>query len=345
MLKTLTKLAKGRRKIPVLNTIRLKDGIATATDLDVYVSVPVSGYSHADEDKTYHAHGFDKGLVFKTEIPATDFPEMNKKGRVCGEAELNAAQIEAFKWVFLAASKKETPYYLNGIYFGAEDIVATDGNRLHSFKHPVKWGLEAEAKPKKKPAAKKGKKAEATEPAPERTPIKDAILPSGAVRIILSMLAETKAKSFCIEFHDTLHFTCRIPGGAVIEGKLIDATYPDIKNSIPTHPAENRTPFNPAEIKAIMPELEVLSKVSGTHHRKLIISTEKGSAWLSTSDPKSAKRFPISMNLPFTAGFNVKYLAEMCAGMMEYGDSTTHFKVTDRRGGIEKMGVIMPCRV
>lgn len=115
MLKTLTKLAKGRATIPVLNTIRIKDGIATATDMDVYVSVPVSGYSHADgdEDLTYHAHGFDKGLVFKSEIPASDFPELSTKGRVCGEAELNAAQIEAFKWVFLAASKEETRFYPN----------------------------------------------------------------------------------------------------------------------------------------------------------------------------------------------------------------------------------------
>jgi DNA polymerase III sliding clamp (beta) subunit (PCNA family) len=335
MLKTLTKLAKGRATIPVLNTIRIKDGIATATDMDVYVSVPMSGFNKADwdEDLTYNAHGFDKGLVFKSEIPASDFPELPTKGRVCGKTELNAAQIEAFKWVMLAQSKDKTRYYLNGIYFGAEDIVAADGHRLHSFKHPMKWGLHEQGKKSKK-------KDEA-----ERTPITSAILPSGAIKIILAMIAETKAKSFSIEFHDTLHFTCLIPGGVVIEGKLVDRTFPDWRGVVPTHPKKNRTVFDPAEIKAIMPELEVLAKVSGIYHTTLAIATANGEAWIPIATPKNAKRFPVSMKLPFTAGFNIKYLTEMCGGVMEYGDSSTPFKVTDKSGGVEKIGVVMPMRI
>ena len=326
MLKTLTKLAKRPASIPALKTIRIKDGVATTTDLDVYVSVPVTGYSQADgdEDFTYHAHGFDKGLVFKSEIPATDFPEMREKGTVCGAAELNAAQIEAFRWVFLAASKEETRYYLNGVCFGTEDIVATDGHRLHSFKHPVKWGLQEQAEP-------------------ERKPITSAILPNGAIRIILAMLKETKAKSFGIEFHDTLHFTCRIPVGAVIEGNLIDGTYPDWKRVVLTYDEKNRTVFDPAEIKAIMPEIEALSKIFCDNRSPIAVATEGGCVWL--HEAKDEKRFPVSMNLPFKAGFNIRHLKEMCGGVMEYGRSTEPFKVTDRRGGVEKMGVIMPLNI
>lgn len=345
MLKTLTKLAKKRCAIPVLNTIRIKDGVATATDLDVYVSVPVSGYKKddVDEDLTYHAHGFDKGMVFKSEIPATDFPELLNKGRVCGEVELNAAQIEAFKWVFLAASKEETRYYLNGIYFGAEDIVATDGHRLHSFKHPVKWGLQEQIK---KPAAKSGKKAKAAEPAPERTPITNAILPNGAIRTILAMVAETKAKSFSIEFHDTLHFTCRFPCGVVIDGNLIDGTFPDWKYVVPTYDGKNQTVFDPAEIKSIKPTLEIMERVSCHRYGKHAVATKSGKLWLITHEkPESSKAFSIKMDLPFIAGFNFKYMTEMCGGIMEYYDSGTPFKVTDKRGGVEKMGVLMPLRV
>lgn len=346
MLKTLVKIAKGRSTIPVLNTIRIKDNVATATDLDNYIHVPVTGYSHADgdEDLTYHAHGFDKGMVFKSEIPATDFPDMNQKGRVCGAAEFNAAQIEALRWVLLAASKEETRYYLNGIHFEAGHVVATDGHRLHSFQHDVRFGLEETDKPKKKPAAK-GKKKKAEEPAPERTPIKSAILPRAASNFILDMVKETKAASFSIEFHDTLHYTCRIPGGIVIDGKLIDGTFPDWRRVVPQHDEKNKTVFDPAQIKAIKPKLEVLAKVAGTYHSRLAIGTTKGSAWLSTSNPKDAQQFPIIMQLPFTAGFNVKYLTEMCGGMMEYGDSTTPFKVIDKRGGVERMGVLMPLRI
>ncbi len=318
MLKTLVKLAKGRKVTPILNTIRVKDGYATSTDLDHYISVPVSGYNKADgdEDLTYSPHGFDKGMVFKTKFPATDFPEIKEKGKVCGEVFLNAEQIEAFKWVLLAAWDEPTRDCLMGVYFDAKDIVATDGHRLHSFKHAVKWKKNAVG----------------------------AILPSTSCKLIIDMLKETKADSFSLEFHEK-HYTCRIKGGIVIEGKLIDGTFPDWRKVVPNHDKKNRTIFNPAEIKAIAPKLEILSKVSGWSRKPLIIATENGEAWLLPVEKQTDERFRISMNLPFAAGFNVKYLSQMCGGMMEYGDSSSPFKVIDRRGVVERMSVIMPTRL
>jgi len=48
---------------------------------------------------------------------------------------------------------------------------------------------------------------------------------------------------------------------------------------------------------------------------------------------------------PFEIGFNAKYLADLCGGAAHYIDEQSPLMIKDRRGGIEKMAVIMPLRV
>lgn len=43
------------------------------------------------------------------------------------------------KAVLLAAGKKDTRYYLNGVHVNARHIVATDGHRMHAYVHGQEW--------------------------------------------------------------------------------------------------------------------------------------------------------------------------------------------------------------
>lgn len=43
------------------------------------------------------------------------------------------------KAILLAAGKKDTRYYLNGIHVNERHIVATDGHRLHAYAHGQEW--------------------------------------------------------------------------------------------------------------------------------------------------------------------------------------------------------------
>lgn len=43
------------------------------------------------------------------------------------------------KAVTLAATKKDIRFYLNGVFVNATHIVATDGARLHAYKHGQEW--------------------------------------------------------------------------------------------------------------------------------------------------------------------------------------------------------------
>lgn len=338
--KALLKVVEKRTTIPVLSTIRVKDGIATGTDLDFYVHVPATGFKKedGDEDLTYHTHGFDKGIFIKSESPASDFPDLKEKGEVIGRTVLKAEHMDAFKWVMLAQSKEETRYYLNGVYFDTDTIIATDGHRLHSFKHDIKWGRDEEP-PKKKGLTKSRKKAE---PAPEPKPEVKAgcILPKKACALMIELMKETKAKECTILFHENMTFTINI-GEAVLDGKLIDGTFPAWRKVVPENQRlKGKTTLNNAEIKTIIPQLGIVSKING--ERTPALEIEKGIATPTNNFTATKLQWNVSANMPFRTRFNVKYLNEVGSGLMEYIDATCPFKITDRRGGVERMSVLMP---
>lgn len=336
--KALLKVIERRTTIPILSTICVKDGVAIGTDMDCYVHVPAKGI---EGGKTYHTAGFEKGIFIDSELPVHDFPEITPKGDVIGRTTLKAEHLDAFKWVMLGQSKEETRYYLNGVYFDKDTIVSTDGHRLHSFSHETKWGREEEEKPKKG-LTKSRKKAEpAPEPKPEVKP--GSILPSKACALMMELVKETKAKEVTILFHDNLKFTINV-GEAMLEGKLIDGTFPDWRRVVPKKEnLKGSTTLNNAEIKTIIPQLGVIAKISGNRTASLAI--ENGIATPSNNHTSKKMQWNVSAKIPFRAGFNVKYLNEVGSGVLEYIDSSSPFKITDRRGGIDRMAVLMPLRV
>jgi DNA polymerase-3 subunit beta len=328
MIKTLTKHAKGRHTIPILGQVRVVNGVAQTTDMDFWISGPV-----ALPDGMYHAEGFDKGIQIKSELPVTDFPEPKVEKTSTGRTTLEARHMEPLAWVLKAASKNAARYYLNGVYFDwcMDDaaLVATDGHRLHSFVHVI----EAD-RPKKKRKKQADGKYRMT------VPSAGAILPSRAAKIILDLMKETKAAYVDLKFYG-ITFRARVGNAVVVEGKLIDGTFPDWRRVVPTCPAGNKTFYDPAQIKSLIPELQIRNRIALGSGKKPLLSISKGMA----RAVHGKREWPVTIQWDMQAGFNVAYLADLCGGVMEYIDPASPFKVTDRRGGIERMAVIMPLRV
>lgn len=333
--KTLVKHAKQKAVVPILNCVRVKDGIASTTDLDFEISVPLNAdAANLENNAVYHAHGFDKGIFIKADYPATDFPDMTAHGDEIGSATLEKKHLPSFEWTLLAASKEETRYYLNGIYFDDGVIVATDGHRLHSFKHDVQWGARKPVKP-----TKGKKKAEAAPDAPAK---KGVILPTRACKMILEVMKETRADKFELVFFSNNRFAATI-GEVTIEGKLIDGTFPDWRRVVPADDKlKGKTTLNGSEIKSILPQVEVLTRIDAGSRTRASIAIEKRKMRTTLF---TKREWNVSTDIPFQAGFNLKYLIDVGSGVLEYTDAASPFKITDRRGGIDRMAVLMPLRV
>lgn len=345
--KNLAKHAKGRQTIPILNTIRVKDGVATSTDLDFEISVPLNADAgRLENNATYHAHGFDKGIFIKTDMPAADFPDMKEKDKEIGSVVFDKHHMDAFAWVLLAASREETRYYLNGIYFEKGVVVATDGHRLHRFQHDVLWEPRTLQKAEKKKAPAKGKKKKNEPKAEEKAAPKGAILPRTACKLIIDLMKETKAESVTIVFYDNMRFTANI-GEVVMEGKLIDGTFPDWRRVVPKDEnLKGKTVLNCTEIKTVVPNIEVMTRIAAGARTRASIAIEKGKLKPALIPGiTEGHEWNVSCNIPFKAGFNLKYLIEVGSGVLEYTDAASPLKITDRRGGVDRMAVLMPLRV
>lgn len=329
MIKTLTKHAKGRNTIPILGQVRVIKGVAQTTDMDFWISAPV-----ALPDGMYYSEGFDKGIQIKSELPVTDFPDPKIEKKLSGSTTLDAQHMEPLAWVLKASSKEAARYYLNGVYFDwcMEDavLVATDGHRLHSFTHVI--DADRPKKTRKKQADGKFRMT---------VPSAGAILPARAVKIILDLMKETKAESVDLKFYG-ITFRARIGEGVMVEGKLIDGTFPDWRRVVPTCPAGNKTFYDPAQIKALIPELKIRNRIALGTGKKPALAISKGVA---RAVHGVKREWPVTIQWDMEARFNVAYLGDLCGGVMEYIDKASPFKVTDRRGGIERMAVIMPLRV
>lgn len=124
-MKNLIKLAKTNKHMPILQNIAVINGRAWATDIDLWLSVPCD---HADG--LYQAVPLSVGQFIPAEIPLADFPKLPASEG----AELPAIPLTELEWVSRAMSDKEFRYYLQGIYFHADGLVATNGHVLHKSK-------------------------------------------------------------------------------------------------------------------------------------------------------------------------------------------------------------------
>lgn len=205
--------------------------------------------------------------------------------------------------------------------------MATDGHRLHSFKTAEleRATICGEAKWKQ---------------------WSGSIIPRKAMNIILELIKETKAQEFLLLLRENELFTALV-GGCEVSGKSIDGTFPNWRQVVPNFeeiPA-GTAQFDCNDFKAALPEVLArasINKFSKEKHVKI----SAGEMQYNSLGLGVAK-FKTSTDWPVEIGFNLRYLSEMCSGQIYYdpANNTNPVKIIDRRGGVEKMGVLMPCRV
>lgn len=229
-MKTLIKHANQRTSIPVLGTIKVQNGMATAFDLGNQISYPCD-----KQDGLYNASGVKAGVWLKSEIPMEDFPELLNMGEKVGQCTV---EIDDLDYVSRAMSMEEVRYYLNGIHFDGHGIVATGGHRLHMVKNDT--GLQ------------RG----------------NLILPRASVNYILAMAKEQKTKELIIIEFTENKFKTKV-GAYEIAGALIDATFPDYNRVIPQN-NKMVSVYDLPELKAIEKEAKALHRANGGKHGALI---------------------------------------------------------------------------
>lgn len=123
MRKLLQKLAKQKTSIPVLDTIQVKNGIATATNLETWLVMPVEL-----KDGLYNGHTFED-IAQSSDIDIEQFPLVYQLKKPKQNITI---PMDDLAYVAKAMSKEQVRYYLNGICFDKGQYVATDGHRLHA---------------------------------------------------------------------------------------------------------------------------------------------------------------------------------------------------------------------
>jgi len=167
-MKTLIKLAKTNKKLPILQTILVKNGTAQSTDMDMAIFTTCNM-----PDGLYHAETFTT-LNLPSPLPITDFPVMPEVEKFAGAIDVS---VDDLAWVFEATSYEAMRFYLNGIFFTGSALVATDGHRLNKLS--INGGT-----------------------------IPSVIVPNQAIEYALAMAKEDKQKTLAINFyakHVTFH--------------------------------------------------------------------------------------------------------------------------------------------
>lgn len=314
--KTLTKLAQKRRSIPILSQIAVSDSYAVTNSLDNWIYSP-----SFLEEGMYYKTGFSQGKVYRSDLPIIDFPFFEKPSLkdLIYTYTFSEDEIEALKWVNKAVSKEETRYYLNGVYFGKDEVAATDGHRCHTFKYKPKW---------KKKTVEKGE-----------------ILHRISASLIFDALSETKEKSFEISFYENNKFIANV-GSLIICGKTIDGSFPDYKRVFPEYEKKKQFFFDRADFKAAQEKCKDISSIGGVNSYSVRLSDKK----VTVIDhcalvAKESLEFETRSAIKTEIGFNIHYLMDMCDGVVTYENNTSPVIFSDRRGKIKLTGVLMPLRI
>lgn len=300
-----TIMTKAFLKIPAKNyvdcfkTVRVLKGIASVTNFDMLASWP-----DQSNDGIYDLAGFGTNLQKKTDHDLDSWLIDLNMGDYVYCLDFDSGYLyENLEFVSRAMSTEATRFYLNGVYFTGDLIVATDGHRLHSA------NIGAVELPNK-------------------------IVPSGAIKTLLAVMKELKihkkSANITVTFFER-GVIFALPGLVEIRSKLIDATYPDFKRVIPDH-KNSFEGFSVLEIKAAYEAIKVLMKQECSRN-PVIKFTAKGKAVFAKTDLAVKHGFKADI------GFNCQYLAETgLTGNVWFDSPRDPIKIEDHN----KLAVIMP---
>lgn len=214
----------------------------------------------------------------KDEFPAISKPE----GKYCYHLGQGAFK-EMLRKTSYAASTDETRYVLNGVLlsFSGNNLimVATDGRRLALVEHEVEFPKEAEA---------------------------DIILPSKAVTELLHTLEDDGELNVYVDENKiTFEF-----GDVLIASKLIDGTYPNFRQVIPSHCEERVT----IERESLLTALKRVSLLTTDKSNATRLTFAKNKVTISTNTPdvgEARETIPIKYTgKEITVAFNPEYMMD-----------------------------------
>jgi len=313
--KTLLSVAGGSYKtIPIVSQICVKDGYAYATDVDHSVAVPCTL-----ENGMYYHETIKVGEFIKSSLPIEDFPEV----QICKEdykgiVTMGLKEINALRWVLAAASDDECRYYLQGVYFDLDGVVATNGHVLHGF----------DFKPNYKPDVTHGE-----------------IIDKGHIKTILDLYYEVGAGTISIEIFEG-RFICSI-NDCVVKGKTINGSFPDWRRVVPEY--EKSTEFNCKEFTDIKDLVKAFHRISGGGGESGVTIGNKTIRANYSPDDVNAE-WPTTIDLPHETGFNLKYICGLPSGKLYYPSAIQGSYIVDPLvlksdyAGVSKFAAIMPLR-
>lgn len=348
-----------RNTIPILSNVLLKaeDGTLTlsTTDMDLEIDESVAADIKAPGATTAPAHTLhdivrklpegspvelnlaDGGNVMTVKagrstfrlscLPVSDFPEIGgaelPNGFSIPAADLRAL-IDRTKF---AMSTEETRYYLNGIYIHAAEqngvallrAVATDGHRLARFEMPLPAGAES---------------------------MPGVIVPRKAVGELRKLLDEAADTIRISLSQNKIRFAF---DHIVMTSKLIDGTFPNYEQVIPTG-NDKTIEVNP---KLFSNAIDRVSTISDGKSRAVKIALHGKVMTLSANSPEAGSAtedLEVNSNDNIEIGFNARYLMDITSQIAGEGcrmilaDAASPTIIQDSSDS-SALYVLMPLRV
>jgi DNA polymerase-3 subunit beta len=217
MTKLLQKTINKKSYIPLLHYIKVHNGQAMASDMEIQSTMPTSA-----PNGLYDAIEFEAGIYndATSKHEGEEYPIFEAQ-EYFASITLEAAElVKAFQFVEHAQSNEATRYYLCGVFFNTDngDMVATDGHRMNVYNLPTIKSLSSVNNH-------------------QHGGGKGFILPREVIALLLldkklsgNLLVEVNARFIRFK-HDNFE----------IIAKHIDGTYPDYKRVIPAIADEHKT--------------------------------------------------------------------------------------------------------
>ncbi len=287
-------------RTPILQNILVKEGVLRVTNLDCDLSLKTDL-----PDGLYRPSILDN-INIQSPFDAVAFPITKREPDAQWQVKMPVAELyEALAFVYPSISPEETRYYLNGVCFHEDSIVATNGHTLHKIKTAHKFSEKL-----------------------------DSILPTIAVKTFLKAAKNTKGDVTITKTTSRFSITSE---DIVINCKAIDGAFPDYQRIIPNIGATQSFSFDSANYAE-------MAKIFSKHPNKRDFRTIFEGNTAVFSEKENPIEFLCADIYPLKIGLNYKYLASSGIKGTGYIQNANSPMRVDSEDG-NKLFIIMPIRI
>lgn len=307
-MKTLLKNLENKyRKCLTVYAVKVNDGVAYTTDLDIEVSQP------CDLESGFYAPETFGGLNVRAEIMADKFHIFLKNAASkLIPAEISIIHRSHLEFLMSSVSIDNLRYYICGLAVDAKNsaLVTTDGHRM-SVMQCSGW--------------------------PERLHDRVRIVPTKALLLAIMACKESRTQNIKFGFigEGSAEKAVFSVGPITIVSKLIDGTYPDWQRVVPAPEGLTAVQWNAEEYAEIYPHIGALAKV---------YKDKTPTVKINGSYQYREHQFPIAQAWPLEVGFNAKYLKAVPRGTVYLAGGGKAALFHHDNSGLMKT-VLMPCRL